>query len=135
MRRVIVDRKGNLSHGQVCAPGEEFDIYEGEDAYMKWCDLPDDVVLTDTVQMHNGEYVETHVVGVKKQLDSDRMHAYGGVEDQLDMMYHDKMDGTTTWEDHVANVKATVTAPSTANVDFVATTDLDRPEPQWEKID
>ena len=35
-----------------------------------------------------------------------REEAYGGIGDQLDMQYHDLVDGTTTWRDHVAAVKA-----------------------------
>ena len=37
---------------------------------------------------------------------SARKKAYGDVGDQLDMQYHDNVDGTTTWKDHVAKVKA-----------------------------
>ena len=33
--------------------------------------------------------------------------------EQLDMQYKDAVNGTTTWKDHVANVKATTTKPST----------------------
>ena len=35
-----------------------------------------------------------------------RKNAYGDLGDQLDMQYHDNVDGTTTWKDHVAKVKA-----------------------------
>ena len=35
-----------------------------------------------------------------------RAKEYGTVGDQLDMMYHDLLDGTSTWQDHVAGVKA-----------------------------
>ena len=35
-----------------------------------------------------------------------RRGAYGPVGDQLDMQWHDLVDGTTTWKDHVAAVKA-----------------------------
>ena len=31
--------------------------------------------------------------------------AYGDLGDQLDMQYHDNVNGTTTWKDHVAKVK------------------------------
>jgi len=37
---------------------------------------------------------------------SARKAAYGDVGSQLDMQYHDNLDGTTTWKDHVAKVKA-----------------------------
>ena len=36
---------------------------------------------------------------------ASRRQAYGSVESQLDMQYHDNVDGTTTWKDHVAKVK------------------------------
>ena len=34
-----------------------------------------------------------------------RRNAYGDLGSQLDMQYHDNVDGTTTWKDHVAKVK------------------------------
>ena len=37
---------------------------------------------------------------------ANRRMAYGDLGDQLDMQYHDNVDGTTTWKDHVAKVKA-----------------------------
>ena len=36
----------------------------------------------------------------------NRIMAYASFGDQLDMQYHDAVDGTTTWKDHVASVKA-----------------------------
>ena len=35
-----------------------------------------------------------------------RKRAYPSLEKQLDMMYHDEVDGTTTWKDAIAKVKA-----------------------------
>ena len=37
---------------------------------------------------------------------SARRSAYGDWNSQLDMQYHDNVDGTTTWKDHVAKVKS-----------------------------
>ena len=34
-----------------------------------------------------------------------RQAAYPSWQDQLDMQYHDAVDGTTTWEDAIAKVK------------------------------
>ena len=34
-----------------------------------------------------------------------RHKAYPSITDQLDMQYHDKVDGTTTWEDAIQEVK------------------------------
>ena len=36
----------------------------------------------------------------------NRRAAYASTGDQLDMQYHDAVDGSTTWKDHVAAVKA-----------------------------
>jgi hypothetical protein len=36
---------------------------------------------------------------------SARRTAYGDLGNQLDMQYHDSVDGTSTWKDHVAKVK------------------------------
>ena len=41
-----------------------------------------------------------------------RKAAYGSIEDQLDMQYKDKLNGTTTWNDHVAAVKSANPIPT-----------------------
>lgn len=35
-----------------------------------------------------------------------RQEAYGSVQEQLDMQYWDGVNGTTTWADHIAQVKS-----------------------------
>jgi len=35
-----------------------------------------------------------------------RQEAYNSIPEQLDMMYWDNVNGTTTWKDHIAQVKA-----------------------------
>ena len=40
------------------------------------------------------------------QYQRDRAEQYPSIQDQLDMQYHDAKDGTTTWKDAVAKVKA-----------------------------
>tara|TARA_Y100001937_G_C7112416_1_gene328361 strand:+ start:485 stop:787 length:303 start_codon:yes stop_codon:yes gene_type:complete len=37
---------------------------------------------------------------------SARQSAYGSIANQLDMMYWDEVNGTTTWKDHIAKVKS-----------------------------
>ena len=37
---------------------------------------------------------------------SARQSAYGSIADQLDMQYWDEVNGTTTWKDHIAQVKS-----------------------------
>jgi len=36
----------------------------------------------------------------------ERKAGYGPIGDQLDMQYHDLLDDTTTWKDHIAKVKS-----------------------------
>ena len=49
----------------------------------------------------------------KTQYQTDRTKAFASIGDQLDMQYWDLVNGTTTWKDHIAKVKA------------------DNPKPQW----
>lgn len=35
-----------------------------------------------------------------------RRNAYATIEDQLDMQYKDQINGTTTWKDHIEQVKS-----------------------------
>jgi len=42
----------------------------------------------------------------KEKYKDDRRAAYPEMGDQLDMQYHDLVDGTTTWKDAVAKVKS-----------------------------
>ena len=41
-----------------------------------------------------------------------RANAYPSIEEQLDMQYHDSVNGTTTWKDAITNVKSSI--PKTA---------------------
>ena len=43
---------------------------------------------------------------------STRRNAYGDLGSQLDMQYHDSIDGTTTWKDHVEAVKTANPIPT-----------------------
>ena len=40
-----------------------------------------------------------------------RREAYGSIGDQLDMQYKDAVNGTTTWLDHIAAIKAKYQKP------------------------
>ena len=42
----------------------------------------------------------------KVKYKSNRAAAFAQIGDQLDMQYWDAVNGTTTWKDHVAKVKA-----------------------------
>ena len=62
----------------------------------------------------------------------NRVDAYPTIGEQLDMQYKDKLNGTTTWDDHIAEVKK-LKKPSEGAEDYKVP--ADREEPQWKKID
>jgi hypothetical protein len=43
--------------------------------------------------------------------DIRRQQAYGSIQDQLDMLYWDQMNGTTNWRDHITSVKQSIPKP------------------------
>ena len=43
--------------------------------------------------------------------ESARSYAYPSIQDQLDMQYWDKKNGTTTWVDAIAKVKSDIHKP------------------------
>tara|TARA_R110001592_G_scaffold15371_1_gene67106 strand:+ start:519 stop:815 length:297 start_codon:yes stop_codon:yes gene_type:complete len=68
----------------------------------------------NTIQWHNGTTpiakadIEAKMVEVQADYDANqyqRDRVYPSIQDQLDMQYWDKVNGTTTWEDAVAKVK------------------------------
>jgi hypothetical protein len=68
------------------------------------------------IEWHNGTTpipkadIEAKMVEVQAEYDAnqyqrDRATAYPSIQDQLDMQYWDKVNGTTNWEDAIAKVK------------------------------
>ena len=71
----------------------------------------------NNIQWHNGTTpipkadIEAKMVELQAEYDAnqyqrDRATAYPTIQDQLDMQYWDNINGTTTWEDAIAKVKA-----------------------------
>jgi hypothetical protein len=55
--------------------------------------------------------IEAKMVELQAEYDAnqyqrDRATAYPSIQDQLDMQYWDKVNGTTNWEDAIAKVKS-----------------------------
>ena len=95
-------------------------------------DFTTDVLLQDDSNGQGPYIKEWNVSGVTKPTDSQlsavdsaadlaerqdaaraaRRTAYGDLGSQLDMQYHDAVDGTTTWKDHVAGVKSANPIPT-----------------------
>ena len=76
-----------------------------------------DDINTCEIEWHNGTTpipkadIEAKMVEVQaeydaKQYQRDRATAYPSIQDQLDMQYWDKVNGTTNWEDAIAKVKS-----------------------------
>ena len=94
-------------------------------------DFTTDVLLQDDSN-GQGPYIKTWNLAIAKPTDaqlsaadsaadlserqaaviSTRKQAYGDIGSQLDMQYHDNVDGTTTWNDHVAGVKTANPIPT-----------------------
>ena len=56
------------------------------------------------------EFLESELQKMQDEFDAqdyarDRAKAYPSLRDQMDMQYHDAVDGTTTWQDAVQAVK------------------------------
>ena len=87
------------------APGCTFSIRDpsGTAEIVNWIDhgkgisQPTEEAIQTELDSQNLEYTEN-------QYQRDRQ--YPSIGDQLDMQYHDELDGTTTWKDAVAKVKS-----------------------------
>ncbi len=95
-------------------------------------DFTTDVLLQDDSNGQGPYIKEWNISGVTKPTDEQlnavdsaadleerqnavratRKQAYGDIGSQLDMQYHDNVDGTTTWKDHVASVKTANPIPT-----------------------
>ena len=114
---------------EIVDPGQEYQIYEGEGATAKWVLSADNDVTLDWI-MKDGAFVERSEPPVSYAM--RRKVAYGDIGEQLDMMYHDQIESTTTWKDHIAAVKAANAAPS-EQPDYTAVTpDGTMENPAWE---
>ena len=93
---------------------QQFNI--GKGAWYGWTDSSLGMIysnlklLDDTATMPTEEEVNAKIA--KLQVIEDRKIAYGSVQDQLDMQYWDSVNDTTTWADHIAQVKSDNPKPS-----------------------
>ena len=76
-----------------------------------------DDINTCEIEWHNGTTpiskadIEAKMLEIQAEYDAnqyqrDRATAYPTINEQLDMQYWDNVNGTTTWKDAVAKVKA-----------------------------
>jgi len=83
----------------------------------------EDIVLHPTVNgvavsydMPTKAFLESALADAQAAFDAaaysrNRAIAYPSIADQLDMQYHDSVDGTTTWADAIAAVKTKYAKP------------------------
>ena len=92
----------------VVAIGAEFETYLSDEIY--WVDCPDDALdagyeyLDGNFTIPNADTIAARTVA--------RKVAYGSLEEQLGMQYDDAINGTTLWQEHIAQVKASTLRPS-----------------------
>ena len=81
----------------------------------------DDINICE-IEWHNGttpipkadieaKMVESQAEYDANQYQRDRATAYPTIQEQLDMQYWDKVNGTTNWEDAIAKVKSDIAKP------------------------
>ena len=64
-----------------------------------------DGTTTTEVVDWTAEELAAHAEAEANAWKGARVAAYPSIGDQLDMQYHDSVDGTTTWADAIAKVK------------------------------
>jgi hypothetical protein len=127
MKKALVTENGIVT--DIVNQGEEFEVAGLGETFM-WVDCPDD--LSDTAVMVNGEFVDEPQRGAPFHM--RRRVEYGSIEDQLDMMYKDMLNGTTLWQDHVTAVKALVPKPAEGEPDDPSPLAVQDPTKKpWEK--
>ena len=112
-KKCLVDYRGFIT--DVVEPGDEFEVYQGDDSPLRWVTCDDDAV-TNLWVLYNGEFFPT-TDRLERNQQMKRKVAYGSIEDQMDMMYWDQVNGTTTWKDHVTSVKNNIVNQATADAD------------------
>ncbi|QOI68961.1 hypothetical protein Lederberg_68 [Pelagibacter phage Lederberg EXVC029P] len=90
--------------------------YERDVKYVSGADANGSAVFSDT-QPYTWSQVNTKKSALQTEYNNDqykrdRADAYPSIQDQLDMQYHDAVDGTTTWKDAIAVVKTANPKPS-----------------------
>ena len=67
-----------------------------------------EIILNDWTEYEYARQLDEEANGYKVA----RQAAYASIQDQLDMQYWDNVNGTTTWKDHIAQVKSDNPKPS-----------------------
>ena len=83
------------------SPKAQWVCHENDINRIEWHD--------DSISQPSKSSIETEVIRLQTEYDANqyqRDRQYPSIGDQLDMQYHDQLNGTTTWKDSIAKVKA-----------------------------
>jgi len=117
MTDIISAIKALDANAQVVVNGEPSNQteYEANVKYISGADANGSAIYKDTQDFTWSEVstkkAELQTDYDNKQYQRDRADAYPSIQDQLDMQYHDTVDGTTTWKDAIATVKSDIPKP------------------------
>ena len=84
-------------NARACVNGEDINTCE-----IQWLDGTTPIPKADI----EAKMVEVQAEYDANQYQRDRATAYPSIQEQLDMQYWDKVNGTTNWEDAIAKVKS-----------------------------
>jgi hypothetical protein len=88
-------------------PGAKYRLIGDSYSDITWYDerdMPSEDAINAEVARLNQEYID-------QEYARNRAEAYPSIQDQLDMQYWDSVNGTTTWGDAIAQVKASHPKP------------------------
>ena len=117
MTDIISAIKSLDANAQVVVNGEPSNQteYEANVKYISGADENGSAIYKDTQdftwEQVSAKKAELQTDYDNKQYQRDRADAYPSIQDQLDMQYHDSVDGTTTWKDAIATVKSDIPKP------------------------
>ena len=83
-------------------PNAEVSVNEEDINSIQWLNGTTPISKTDI----EAKMVELQAEYDANQYQRDRATAYPSIQDQLDMQYWDKVNGTTNWKDAIAKVKS-----------------------------
>ena len=94
-------------NGERLRPNKGWKSEDGVNQPPNWQIWSDEYKLTFGLS----KVVEPDPVTPEPTWEQLRQEGYGWWRDQLDMMYWDNVNGTSTWKDHVASVKTQFPKP------------------------
>lgn len=104
----LIDTTNTLA--QKVQPGEEFEVHPS----FKWIDVDDAAQIGWRYDPATGLVTDPAItyaatpIGARNIMVQARLQAYGTIGDQLDMIYKDMMNGTTTWKDKITAAKLAI---------------------------